>query len=118
MNLFRKDEKSVQMIGLFLATLLQSAASLFMKLASSEGGFTSLCLFYYGVSLLCLGVYAVAWQLLLEKMQLSVAYLSNGLLYVFMFIWATVIFRENVSFGQIAGCAVILSGIVVSQHED
>ncbi len=75
------------MIGLFLATLLQSAASLFMKLASAQkGGFTSLCLFYYGVP-------SYVWVFMpwpaataVGKDAAFVAYLSNGLLCVYVYL--------------------------------
>ncbi len=107
----------LQYIILLFAIFLQSFVSVFSKLAG--GSETTLgFLLYYGGSLFILAIYSVIWQLLLEKVPLSTAYMSRALIYLFMLIWSVVIFGEGVKPTQIIGVAVILFGVYLSVRDE
>ena len=65
-----------------------------------------------------MGIYAVAWQLILEKLPLTIAYLRKDVTYVLIFIWAALIFGEKITPQQIVGIAIIIAGMVVSIRDD
>ena len=62
-----------------------------------------------------MGIYAVLWQILLEYMPLTTAYLRKGISYILLYLWAFLIFHEHISVMQWIGTAIILSGMVVTQ---
>ena len=65
-----------------------------------------------------MGGYAVTWQLILERLPLTTAYLRKGITYVMAFVWAIVFFHETISVRQIIGITVIIIGMVVSMSDE
>ena len=69
---------------------------------------------WFCLAVLILGFYAVCWQLILEKLPLTTAYLRRGFSYILIFVWATLIFHEAITWKQILGIMVITVGMVIS----
>ena len=70
---------------------------------------------YYIAAIAVMGIYAVLWQILLEYMPLTTAYLRKGISYILLYLWAFLIFDEHISVMQWIGTAIILGGMVVTQ---
>ena len=77
-----------------------------------------LYVFFFCLAVGIMALYAVAWQLLLERLPLTTAYLRKGLTYVLIFVWAAVFFHEQIQPKQIIGMAVIIVGMVVSMSDE
>ena len=58
------------------------------------------------------------WQLILEKLPLTTAYLRRGFSYILIFVWARVIFHEAITWKQILGILVITIGMVISISDE
>ncbi|WP_123042241.1 EamA family transporter [Cohnella candidum] len=54
----------------------------------------------------------VLWVYVLSRMNLSLAYPTQSLSYIFVMIASYLIFREPVSMAQWAGIALVLAGVV------
>jgi len=67
---------------------------------------------FYFLSLFCLVLQAVVWQIALQKIPLNKAYFFMSGVYFVIILSSYFIFHENVSFNNIAGTAIILTGIV------
>ena len=104
-------------ILLYGSVFLTSFVSVAAKLASQYEFLSPGFLFFYGMQLLIYGGYSILWQLLLEKLPLSSAYLRKGLSFVLVLIWSVVFFGEELHISQIIGSIIILAGVVVSQYE-
>ncbi len=74
--------------------------------------------FWFGLAVIILGIYAVCWQLILERIPLTTAYLRRGFSYILLFVWSTLIFHENITIKQIIGIAVISLGMFISVSGD
>ena len=74
--------------------------------------------FWFGLAVVILGIYAVCWQLILERIPLTTAYLRRGFSYILLFIWSMLIFHETITIRQIIGIAVISLGMIISVSED
>jgi len=68
---------------------------------------------YYLVSLLCLGLQAITWQLALARFPLSYAYSAMSIVYVNVLIISVVVFGERVTPANIAGAALIMAGVAL-----
>ena len=101
-----------------VAVFMESLTSPCLKLGGrypfmSPGYIAWFCL---AVAILCF--YAVCWQLILEKLPLTTAYLRRGFSYILIFVWATLIFHESITWKQILGIAVITAGMVISISDE
>ena len=84
-----------------------------MKTAALQPSVNMTLLLCYGSELLLLGLYAVAWQQIIKRMPLTVAFASKAVTVVWGIIWGAVIFHEAVTAGKVIGAALIIAGIIV-----
>lgn len=101
-----------------LAIFFESLTSPFLKLGGRHPFFSPMYLFWFCAAVAILGGYAIAWQLILERMPLTTAYLRKGVSYMLIFIWATLIFHETITLQQVIGIIVIIIGMVVSMSDE
>ena len=113
---FLDKKRNVYLMAL-AAIFCESFSSVFLKLAGKEGGLTPRYIFYYFCAVAVMGIYAVAWQLILERLPLTTAYLRKGVTYVLIFVWAAVIFGEQITVQQVIGIIIIIAGMVVSMSD-
>jgi drug/metabolite transporter (DMT)-like permease len=100
------------------AIVFESLSSTVLKLGGLHPFLSPMYLFYFGLAMVIMAIYAVAWQLLLERLPLTTAYLRKGLTYTLIFVWAALFFQEVITLKQIIGMAVIIVGMVVSMSDE
>ena len=110
------DKKIYALLAISL--LIQSFSSVFIKLAGRQEFLSFWFVLYYIAALLCLGVFAVMWQNILEKLPLSTAYMRKGITYVLIMIWSVVLFGEQITVGNIIGCILIIAGVTVNCYDN
>lgn len=96
--------------GVLLVLSLSGVAS---KLASRQE-FLSLpfCMFY-GVVLLILAFYALAWQQVIKRLPLTFAYANRAITVVWGIVWGALFFGERVTALMLTGATIIIVGIVL-----
>lgn len=96
--------------------MLYACVSLFTKYASQQE-FMS---WNYMVGLIAavgvMGLYAVLWQQILKRIELSMAYMFKGTSLVFVMLLAYIFFGEQITWNNIIGAIIIISGIVLFAH--
>ena len=104
-------------IFLLLSILFQSAAAGLGKYASISMQQFSIgeiiTNWAYLLSLVCLALQAVTWQLTLVREPLSYAYAGMSLVYVNMLLMSVFVFHEQVKVGHYAGALLIVAGVVL-----
>lgn len=109
-----KKSNRVKILALLsISLVIQSLSSVFIKLAGKYETLSKEFLFFYGVAIVCLGVFAIMWQLLLELIPLTTAYLRKGILYILILIWSVILFKEQVTVYNIIGSIIIIVGISI-----
>lgn len=63
-----------------------------------------------------MGLYAVLWQQILKRIELSLAYMFKGTSIVFVMLLAYILFGEQITWNNIIGAIIIISGIVLFAH--
>lgn len=117
-NKFLDRRRNVFLLAAF-AVFMESLTSPCLKIGSLNYDTFSLgYFFWFGLAVAILGIYAVCWQLILERLPLTTAYLRRGFSYVLLFVWSTLIFHETITLKQIIGIAVICVGMVVSVSDE
>ena len=112
------------------AVVVYTGSSVCSKIASSHPGSITLFgltlhwLSWTGVlwvflELCCLGAYAVFWQQIIKRFDLSVVYANRAFAVCWSFLWGVLLFGEKVKPLNIVGIAIVLAGILlVNQDAD
>ncbi len=114
--------------GMILFLLMQvmnvvfSLNGVLMKLASvswqENGLFALKTIAVLFAAVIVLGIYAVVWQAILGRVDLSHAYLNKGTTVFWSLLWSAVVFREQITLFNIVGGIVIFLGLImVNYHE-
>ena len=118
LNHFLDRRRNVFLLAAF-AVFMESLTSPCLKIGSQNyETFSPGYFFWFGLAVIILGIYAVCWQLILEKLPLTTAYLRRGFSYILIFVWARVIFHEAITWKQILGILVITIGMVISISDE
>ena len=64
-------------------------------------------------ALFLLGIYALLWQQMIKKFELSVAYANRAMAILWSMIWAVLFFHDRITIRNIVGVAIVLVGIVL-----
>lgn len=64
-----------------------------------------------------MGAYAICWQQILKRIDLSVAYMFKGTSLIFVMLLAFVIYGEDITMMNIIGAIVIVLGISLFARE-
>ena len=110
--------KRIGIYGILVAVnLLYACVSIFTKYASQQD-FMSLayCLGIAG-AIGVMGVYAICWQQILKRVELSTAYMFKGTSLIFIMLFAFALFDEPITIMNIIGAAVIITGITLFAHD-
>ena len=106
----KRAGRSRVLILLSLSLEIQSLISVFIKYAGTYETFYRAFIIFYVLAVGCLGVFAIMWQILLEMIPLTTAYLRKGILYILILIWSVILFQEHVTWNNIIGSIIIIVG--------
>lgn len=117
----KKDSGLINYLQLHLSIFIFSFTSVFTKLAATEfreGGLWNfrLYLFLFLMLLNCL-IYAIVWQRVIKKFDLSIAYANKSVYLIWTQIWAVAIFGEILTPANIIGLVIVFIGVLVVQGE-
>lgn len=73
---------------------------------------------FYALEILILGVYALLWQQVIKKFQLSIAYANRSIALLWSMLWAVIFFHEAITFKNIIGVAVVIIGTIIVNADE
>lgn len=98
---------------LHIILLIYSAGTICSKLAAGEPFLSVKFIIFYGGVLLSLAIYAVAWQQVIKVLPLTTAFANKAVTMIWGLIWGTLIFREKITPGKIAGALIVAAGVIL-----
>ena len=105
---------------LHVGLLISSLSGVFSKKAALSETFSLSFCIWYGLVLVAMFLYAILWQQILKRMDLTTAYANKPIGLIWGMIWGTLLFNEQITWRMIVGAAVIFVGIflvVTSKNE-
>jgi drug/metabolite transporter (DMT)-like permease len=85
------------------------------KKASASDGDIVKFLFWFGMELVVLGIYAILWQQMIKRFELSVAYANRSMAVVWSMIWAVIFFHDTITLKNIVGvCFVVIGTLIIN----
>lgn len=97
--------------------LIYSMNSIVAKFASAEE-FGLKFILLYGLEVAILGIYAILWQQVIKKFELSVAYANKAVTLIWAMLWGSVLFKEQITVSKVAGILLVIIGIVILNSKD
>ena len=111
-------KKFVFIITLQAIVVIYTLSSVAAKFASGydfmSGGF----IFFYFIELLILFVYAILWQQIIKKFEISVAYANRSIALIWSLVWSILFFSETVTIKNIIGVIVVIIGTLVVNSDE
>lgn len=98
-------------LALQAVVVIYTFSTIIGKFAAGQEGFTFLL--YYGAEAAVLGVYAILWQQMIKKFDLSVAYANRAVALAWSLLWAVLIFREQLTAKKVAGVLFVIAGTII-----
>lgn len=93
--------------------VIYTLSSVVAKLATGKELFSISFFLFYGLEILILGVYAILWQQMIKRFDLSIAYANRAMALLWSALWAVLLFQEDLSEKQIVGIAFVILGTVI-----
>lgn len=107
----KNNKKTILLLN--VAFFIYSLTSVMSKVAAQEDVLSIKWIIYYGLMLFFLMFYAVLWQLVLKKADLTTAYANKAIVVIWGMLWGILFFHENISLMKIIGIVIIVAGIIV-----
>lgn len=108
------DIKSIVLLE--VAFFIYSLSSMFSKQAMYNNPSVIHIILFYLFSLIMLGLYAIIWQQVLKKIDLSVAFANKGVTIIWGILWGVLLFKEKVTIEMIIGAIIVILGIIIMMY--
>ena len=105
--------KIKNIILLQLIVIIYTINSIIGKLSAGEEFMSMRFILFYVAEVGVLGIYALLWQQMIKRFDLSIAYANRAMALIWSAVWAVVIFHESLSIKNIIGILLVIAGTVV-----
>ncbi len=97
--------------------IIYTVSSVMSKQASASGGNLLRFGVFFGMEFVVLGVYAVLWQQMIKRFELSVAYANRSMAVVWSMVWAVLFFHDSITVQNVAGVLLVVAGTWIINTE-
>jgi len=98
--------------------LLYACVTIFTKYASQHELMSLKYLCGLCGAIVVLGLYAILWQQVLKRVDLSTAFMFKGTSLIFVMFLAFILFDETITWTNLLGAAIIVAGITIYAKAD
>lgn len=119
----KKQKKSritfKQVLLLQMIVGVYTISGVMAKFASGYEFLSKEFILFYGAEIVILGVYAILWQQIIKKIELSTAYANRSSALIWSMMWAVLFFQETVSLKNMLGVLIVVLGTIIvnTDHE-
>jgi len=106
------------LIALHILLAVYSLSGVCSKFAAQHEALSFWFLFWYGLVVLNLGVYAIVWQQIIKHLPLNTAYANKAVTIVWGILWGVLFFHETVKWNMIVGAIIVIIGVIVVVRAD
>ena len=93
--------------------IVYTLSSVVAKFATGKELFSFSFFLFYGLEIMILGIYAILWQQMIKRFDLSVAYANRAMAIAWSAVWAIVLFKDVLAIKQVVGIAFVVLGTVI-----
>lgn len=105
-------------VFLHIELFVLSLSGVCSKMAAQNEFLSFWWIFWYGLVILNLGVYAIAWQQIIKHLPLNTAYANKAVTIAWGILWGALFFQETVKWNMIVGALIVIIGVIVVVRAD
>lgn len=109
----KKEMKWKDILMLQAVFMIYSISSVVSKFASGKELLSFEFIVFYGLDVMVLGIYALLWQQVIKRFELSIAYANKAITLLWALVWGVVIFHEQITVGKVIGILLVMAGIFI-----
>ncbi len=95
------------------AVLIYSLTTVISKIVSNYEFLSLKFILFYLLDFAVLGIYAILWQQLLKRFELSIAYANKAMTLLWSLLWSVILFRERVTMPKVFGVLLVIAGTII-----
>ena len=114
----KRKTKLKDIFILQLVIAIYTLSTVCAKFASGQEFMSFQFILYYGIEMMILGVYAIIWQQLLKKFDVSIAYANKAMGLLWSIVWAILIFNDTITIKNVIGVLIVIIGTIIVNNED
>ncbi len=116
----KKDRKKFikNIIILQIIILIYTLSTVTAKFASNEEFLSLKFILFYGIEIFILGIYAILWQQIIKKFEISVAYANRAMSLLWSIVWAIVFFGEQITLKNVIGVIIVIIGTIIVNSDE
>lgn len=110
------DNRKLRFRDIFIIqgiVVIYTMAGVAGKIASNYSFLSWRFILLYGAEIALLGIYAILWQQIIKRFDLSVAYANRSVALLWSMIWAAFLFHETVTLKNVIGAAIVMMGTMI-----
>lgn len=112
-----KSKKIAAVFFLQGAVLIYSLTTVISKIVSNYEFLSLPFILFYLLDFAVLGIYAILWQQLLKRFELSIAYANKAMTLLWSLLWSVVLFHENVTVQKVVGVILVIAGTIILNRQ-
>ncbi len=105
--------KAGDILLLQISVVVYSLSTVAANMASKHEFLSLGYILYFGLEFMILAVYAILWQQVIKKFQLSIAYSNKSMMLLWSMLWNFLIFSQGITPGKVAGVLLVMGGVIV-----
>jgi drug/metabolite transporter (DMT)-like permease len=109
----RKKIRGVDILLLQISVLVYSLSTVAANMASKYEFLSLQYILFFGLDFVILGIYAILWQQIIKRFQLSVAYANKSVTLLWSMLWNFLIFSQGITPGKVCGVLLVMAGVVL-----
>ena len=116
-----EEKKKAKLKDIFILQIviaIYTLSTVCAKFASGQEFMSFQFILFYGMEMLILAVYAIVWQQLLKKFDVSIAYANKAMGLLWSIVWAILIFNDTITIKNVIGVLIVIVGTIIVNSED
>ena len=110
-------EKVRKYLPMHFVFLLYSVSGILSKSAAQEPFLSKKFIIIYAGLIFLLAGYALAWQQIIKRVPITVAYANKAILSIWTILWGKLFFNEQITPGKLIGVAISMAGVILLTTE-
>ena len=113
----KKKVHFFDIILLQMVVVIYSINTVIAKFVSDQPFLSFKFIVLYLLEFAVLGIYAVFWQQMIKRFELSIAYANKAMTVLWSLLWSVLIFRDSVTPAKVVGVLLVIAGTIILNSE-
>ena len=100
-----------------MVVVIYSINTVIAKFVSDQPFLSFKFIMLYLLEFAVLGIYAIFWQQMIKRFELSIAYANKAMTLLWSLLWSVLIFRDSVTPAKAVGVLLVIAGTIILNSE-